>query len=1083
MKNKRMIIILCCCFVGYIASIHAQNRLPMIEESSIKFSTPTVSSMFQQVDCPISYFNGTAEISIPLCNVEAAGINLPISLSYASTGLKPSQEASWVGLGWNLSLDMSISRTVKCIDDFFEDNNWVGANQYSFGYYNMPDTSFKNYFTYQLYEVLITDAPGMVTVSKYAIPKLNRDIEPDIFYYSLLNGGGKFVFNNDTILHKHDIIMTDKQRNMQVKVLELIDHNVTKHYFQLIDNDGTIYEFKKMEHEYDYSGDPAIDGRTVSGISYNATDFKSSYTSSWFLTKIKTAQKDSIEFIYEDEFYYAPTLTTCTKYNEVQFLGQTILGEFVPDSRHLAMYTRYPWHKSLFKTAHLKQVRWKHGKIDFMTSPRDDVFPGFGYSCEIGHAPYKLDRIVVYNSMNEIVNDFKFCYSYFSANNNDTYLTKRLRLDGITNNLAPNHDYSFNYYDGNFPSKESNAKDYWGYYNGISHSNDFYYRGLCHINDRLYPGIDPKSDLETTKLGQLTSITYPTGESEIFDYELNEFMMDSCITTGGEFLGSYELYAVNIGSVIESKKELNVTADMKLVCVGYFQYGSNTTQQYTNTDLLLEVIDKNTGQSISKSQLYSSYGEQTPSHLKIERSFTLPQGHYEIVTYAPRNGWAGQWSIKCYNNTPIVNQIVSTHRSGAGLRVKSIVTGDKKREFSYSIGTLIIPPITNYNTAYSSHLEKEWSPTSTIYYVQNSEPTRSLSSLSNGYVVGYGTVSEHNIDNTTTYNYGAIIPEQTMISDNYTETSPVFSNGLLRQKTISSIGSGIISQESIEYRSQASININAAAMATNGYYEHFRNYDVDWFYPMSRNSVVDNCTVTESYTYNEDLMIKSIKRSSNGQTTTDSIVYSSELNDNVSKEMKNRNIIVPMETSKFIDNILAVKNRTSYRNENGLILPSLTEQYDLDKLSYREHVKYDKYDNNGNPLQITRDGIPSVYIWGYSNEYPVAEISNMTYQDLLKCIPESSLTSIANAKTLSSDHMAILANLQKSIATNRLCSSMTIYTYKPLVGITSQIAPNGLTTCYEYDSSGRLIETAIKTADGKKQTLNKYQYNYKGVQK
>lgn len=1081
MELRSIIIALCSCLVGHIGSTNAQNRMPMIEESSIKFSTPTVSSMFQPIDCPVSYFNGTAEISIPLCDVEAAGIKLPISLSYASTGLKPSQEASWVGLGWNLSLNMSISRTIKCIDDFFEDDHWVGAKQFSYGYYNMPDAPFSQFFDNHFDEVMVSDVPGMHVLSSYIIPLLNRDIEPDIFYYSLFNGGGKFVFNNDTIMHRHDVLMTDKQRNMQVKVLELTDDFVTKHYFQLIDNDGTVYEFKKMEHEYDYSGDPAIDGRIDFGISYNTTDYKSSFTSSWFLTKIKTIQKDSIEFIYEDEFYYTPTLTTCTKYNEVKFLDHTVMGEFIHDSRILGEKTRYPWHKSLFKTAHLKQIRWKHGKIDFITSPRDDVFPGYGYSSEIGHAPYKLDRIVTYNSMNEIVNDFQFCYSYFSANGNDTYLTRRLRLDRIIDNIAPNHDFSINYYDGDFPSKETNAKDYWGYYNGISHSNDYYYGGLCHLNNKLYSGIDAKSKLETTKLGQIRSITYPTGESETFDYELNEFMMDSCYSTGGEFVGSHELYAVNYGSFVESNKSLSVSASMKLECIGQFQYVSNTTQQYTNTDLLLEVIDENTGQSMSGSQIYSTFGEHTPSYLKIERSFTLPQGNYRIVTHAPRYGWTGQWSIKCYNNTPVVNHKIPTHQSGAGLRIKSIVTGDKKREFSYPIGTLIIPPITNYNIAYSSHRNGEWSPTSTIYYVQNSEPTRPLASLSNSYVVGYGAVSEHNKDCTTTYNYGTIIPEQTMISDNYTETCPVFSNGLLREKIILSKDSVVMSQESIEYGAQTSTNINAAAMASNGHYEHFRDFNIDWFYPTSRNTMVDNCSVSEYYTYNNDLMIKSVNRASSGSNSTDSVSYSYEGSDSISLEMKNRNIIVPTESSKYINGNLASKTKMTYSAFGPMILPGKIENYDIDRNTYVGNTTYDRYDSHGNLLQMTHDGTPVSYIWSYNYKYPIAEISNLTYTEVENFVGSTNLTSIANANEPSAAQWNLVKNLQNSLWEHSLCSSMTIYIYKPLVGITSQIAPNGLVTCYEYDASGRLVRSYIKTATGTAQDLNKYYYNYKGT--
>lgn len=118
----------------------------------------------------------------------------------------------------------------------------------------------------------------------------------------------------------------------------------------------------------------------------------------------------------------------------------------------------------------------------------------------------------------------------------------------------------------------------------------------------------------------------------------------------------------------------------------------------------------------------------------------------------------------------------------------------------------------------------------------------------------------------------------------------------------------------------------------------------------------------------------------------------------------------------------------------------------------------------GNIVQVTkRDGITISYLWGYKKAYPVAQITGAN---------DSTINALVNPNILdnpSSD--AALRNHLDSLRINLPNALITSYTYKPLVGITSQTDPNGRVTYYEYDVLGRLklirdqYQNILKTFD------------------
>jgi YD repeat-containing protein len=150
---------------------------------------------------------------------------------------------------------------------------------------------------------------------------------------------------------------------------------------------------------------------------------------------------------------------------------------------------------------------------------------------------------------------------------------------------------------------------------------------------------------------------------------------------------------------------------------------------------------------------------------------------------------------------------------------------------------------------------------------------------------------------------------------------------------------------------------------------------------------------------------------------------------------------------------------------------------------YKKNLSFDSYDEIGNPLQLHKENdITASYLWSYNNTYPVIKAENVDYSTLSAAVSsiqgsfETFLTiSVGNLTT--DDQKSAWRSFNTALRSNSSLSKamITTYTYTPLVGMTSQTDPNGVTTYYEYDSAGRL--KCIKDDDGR--ILKTYEYHYK----
>lgn len=1109
-KNNIITIVVLSLLVVTWQEAGAQILRGGLIESTITVQSPEVAAMTAYVDRPVSYFNGTVPVTIPLCEVTADGYTLPITLTYSTSGFRPSQEATWVGLGWSLSLNACISRSIKCVDDFLEYNRvrkgFFGINK---GYYGSAGTSTSDMTTYNLvFKCPLHELPCGDDI--YATD-LVVDSEPDIFSVSLWNCTDKFVLNDDSTSTVKAIFMERPSGNI-LRIKTRQENNRKVHFFELVTNDGTVYEFAKRELTctLSYQGQRCVLDQHPTNIFYE--DNADLNASAWLLTKITMPSGRSISFLYDDEVYEAPSTETCMRFRAVygpspsnqnpELILPTLYGE-VPFYSMNAIYSSY---KTEIKTARLREITWDSGaaRIIFKTSGRDDMYN----TSNLWQAPSKLDSIKVFDASDSLVHSYHLSYGYFNGqpgNSNETHLYKRLRLDKVKDLLTPGWEYSFEYNESiAFPSKMTRSVDYWGYYNGRDYGAEYYCQAYDPETRKLYSGAVKTSDSVSTYIGALTAVVHPTGGRETFEYELNRFHWIDYVQDGGRHLQTLNMTSFNLPgySTNEAQETFTQNTSMRITLDGTMIYQSGSTTGWSGT--LVSITNISTGVTVwSYSDAVVGSGVPNSTVPMETQQCTLPAGSYRIKVHLPPTGWMSSWQVDISESTPVTYRPDTIVTGGAGLRIKRITGGGKKREFNYSIGELLVDPIFSQKKSFTGtmiELDPQYG-TITNYYpytqtclIQYSESTIPQFTLAKGFLLGYDQVCEHvtgsGHDISARYSFSRT-KEQRISPNPYQATMPVFSNGLLESR-IQKDNNSIVSTENYTYQTGSSANIRAYDFTYVTGLTPIPVYRFEWNVPSFISSTVDGLTTLTSYSYNNNWQLSQKSTShrngpaSVGSVVDESYLYTNESTNPVCIEMADSNIILPVRELVYTDNHLSGGSKVSYKKENGRFLPDTIFDVKLDAVnmdhpdSFKARIIYDLYDDAGNPVQVTRDGITTLYVWGYKGQYPISEITgSMNYNQLSGYVGSSTLTSMRDAAAPTSAQFGLLENLRGTIPTVSPGSLMTIRRFKPLVGVSSLTAPNGMVTLYGYDRGGRLIDIR-RSGGGTEQLVERYFYNLTG---
>jgi len=250
----------------------------------------------------------------------------------------------------------------------------------------------------------------------------------------------------------------------------------------------------------------------------------------------------------------------------------------------------------------------------------------------------------------------------------------------------------------------------------------------------------------------------------------------------------------------------------------------------------------------------------------------------------------------------------------------------------------------------------------------------------------------------------------------------------------------------------------------------------------SNNTLTPSVITQKEYVYdgtNQNLLSKIVTQTSKGETNIVFFLYPQDIvlageQETARQQMLNENkLAIVLEQRIERDGEIIKKERVNYKVFGDKTLPeSIDEQIGNNPIEKR--LKYYLYDNLGNILEQSKvDDAHTSIVWGYNHQYPVAEITNATYDQVKAALGISGVNDI-NLGT------GGLTDAQKTaLRTNLPQALITIYDYIPLVGMVSATDSNGVRTTYEYDEFQRL--RFIKDRDGN--ILKEYNYHYKGQPK
>lgn len=1079
--------------------------------------SPEAHSLMQYSEVPVSLYIGVPSISIPIYTIEIGDYSLPITLQYHASGIKVTQEASRVGLGWSLHAGGAVGRIIQGRDDFDE-----------YGFYMCADTIPEFY---------------MSDLFNYSnIGNAELDLESDIYHYNFAGYSGKFIVRkgeyNDEDLER--FVLLKPEDNLKIEGCEsdfcITTEDNTRYIFdkkELRSMCSMSFEDEKEGIYYDISSKPNRTFIPPDEYSY----FSNSYTTTnWLLTEIILPNGEKIHFTYDriENSYLSPVNETYTEY---KILGkQTIITKGASSSISDPKNKRNISLELTKEEYILRAISWNSGCVKFKKSDiaRKDIT---GYDSRVLNTSQKripsentaLEYINVYSTNNgHPVMSYRLHHSYFLGKENyngsvvidTTYLSARLKLDSITIQGKGNtvQKYKMEYDMGdNLPLKNEYHTDKWGYYTDNNplkipyspHTVEWYwhpyimknsYGSLNELRKDSTKTIVAKgrtfyyqdgyeaTSSESGKIWMLTKLTNPMGAETSFEYECNTIYTEELDTV---YTDTINLQTITLSNVNDTLIKVPIVGKdscaykLRLECIETKSL-SSTTNAVTIRTLPLFI---NSYRYPQNTEITLSDGYITREFMldgNIPRLFPLDTLNLYISSAVDAEIQIGI-SLHKYTTSPKKERV-------GGVRISKISSPVSTTRYIYeengnSTGHLIRKPSSTFHVDYFT-IRYEYNVITELvvaYAIEfNSSPFRTPFNPYNGNHMGYSvvyTIKEEG-DQELVERYRFFNKPETdyyYASDQGTH-NPL--NGLLESHMIFNAGHVV---KEMQYKYDT-ISVNKVRCLKIGETSKAKCY-----YASSYFTYLDSITTIEENNYkatkhlydNEIYKPRCVTTYSTGFPASKvEYYYSKDYPSYLGGKFRNANLnTIKLMEKQYNDNLLIKTTVNTHHNDvlvkpykeytfygtTGTNVTPLTLYADD---SAKPDVTYSNYTDKGRPVElISRGGAHVVLLWGYKNRYVVAQINNATLQDVINC--GINFNELANKQVPSDEDWEKIHNLCSLLPS----ASVVVSKYEPMVGMISQTDARGVETRYTYDGFNRLHQI-IEVRGNEEYILKQYEYNY-----